>query len=529
MAKSGIIEYGKTYSTQDFKNELLRNYRQQNQRNTFEQMYFATDVATQKMNAAQIYDYSKAINEAYAASLQNQNAILNSNLGQGYQDLLLQENQFNLQEAYDKYSQNLAEAKAKTAEYEQEAIQNVSNIAEEEATKLRDFTGSIFDYYEQLDDELFTSDKKWQRYLVPETDDEGNPLTDENGQPIMRRMTRQELLEATYDESRDDQGNVVKEWTGLYDDQGNLTLRGVDFFDQMLNDNLTQNTFGQYLSEANPELYEWSQSYNPYNYTFDSTNTGTFKTMFGMASTDYQYSYAERFGGMSKGEVDKLYSKFSSKLEEMQNYSSEHMKNYGKDIVNDTKDIITEMQTMAKDFGIDANLDAELSKAGLKGGFSGIIEKLDNLSKDTKSMSEMTGDWFLNAVGLGSLSAATGTAAAYGLGTAAAYGAGYVGGSIAGATTGIGGMAAIKGTLGGMAAASGPAAPIFAAVAAVLIIGAAVTNASIQTDMQRNLNKELAEQSRKIFNQTLNGMINYSMYTKREAEIRYNKEKYLNF
>lgn len=50
----------------------------------------------------------------------------------------------------------------------------------------------------------------------------------------------------------------------------------------------------QYLEETNPELAEWARSYNPYDYTKAGTNEGTFKTLTGRSSTDFDWSPLER-------------------------------------------------------------------------------------------------------------------------------------------------------------------------------------------------------------------------------------------
>ena len=76
-------------------------------------------------------------------------------------------------------------------------------------------------------------------------------------------------------------------------------------------------SFAQWLAGNDEKLYEWSRSYNPYNYTEAGTNLGSFKTMVGLTSADEKYTFMERFGGLSKSDVNNMYSGFTNKLNEL--------------------------------------------------------------------------------------------------------------------------------------------------------------------------------------------------------------------
>ena len=110
---------------------------------------------------------------------------------------------------------------------------------------------------------------RWERYITndPVLDAEGKEQFDEEGNRIEeRRLKTQEEMAAE-----------------LYDENGNLTLAGLDYFDQLENSLANEGgySWGQYLLDTNEDLYNWSKTYNPYNYTFEGTNAGSFRTMVG--------------------------------------------------------------------------------------------------------------------------------------------------------------------------------------------------------------------------------------------------------
>lgn len=262
---------------------------------------------------------------------------------------MLQDNELALQDAYNSYMNSLQEGTASIQESYSQSNQAVENAFAEQGEYTAAYDKAHMDYlqelwerYENGENTLFDTEL-WSRYTTQDQlrdEETGELLYDEEGNPVLgerRLKARDELFNASYDEVLDDEGNLVgKDWTGFVDDQGNLTLKGVDFYDQIENAMATEGgySFGEYLSDTNPDLLDWANSYNPYDYTDAGTNAGTFKTMTGRMSTDYLYSFAERFGGMSEKEINNLYSSFQESSQQLVDAINNDDGYDSKDIVN---------------------------------------------------------------------------------------------------------------------------------------------------------------------------------------------------
>lgn len=136
-----------------------------------------------------------------------------------------------------------------------------------------------------------------------------------------------------------------------------MTLAGLDYFDQLENSLANEGgySWGQYLLDTNEDLYNWSKTYNPYNYTFEGTNAGSFRTMVGMAADDNDWSFAERYGGMDEEQISGLYNKFYDAANKLAD------KKAGTETISDYKDLVDETVTLVKELG----LESELADAGL--------------------------------------------------------------------------------------------------------------------------------------------------------------------
>ena len=336
----------------------------------------------------------------------------------------------------------------------------------------------------------------WQRYNTQDQlrdDVTGELLYNDDGTPMLderRLMTRDELFKYSYDNIYDEEGNVIgQDNTGFIDENGNLTLKGIDFYDQIENALAGEGgySWGQYLSENDADLYEWASSYNPYNYTEAGTNEGTFKTMTGRMSTDYLYSYAERFGGMSEGEIQNLYSQFESKTKDIYNAMSEGDALDSKDNTKNLKALADEVATLVDDLGLSADFEAETGMT--------VDSYLNELTRNINSMmseGEMnkrvltgSGEGFKFAVGPSGMAALFANTLVPGSGLAVLLAGGVLGG----------------------------------------LLGA--IDASLQNKKQEDINLLLQEQSKQVFDDMLSGLLQYSLGKRREAEIEFNRNSNL--
>lgn len=344
MAKSGAV-----WTANNVASQLYNQNRDYNNRLTWQTALANNTIAAGKAQSQLIKDYTDASADAYVSYLRNKNNIENSAIvGQG-KDRLLSENDLALQEAYDSYRTQLAEGSAQVASAAAESEQAITNALNEQAKYTADYANAHWDYLKQLyydytqgENKIFDS-KLWSKYIVqrPVLDADGNEMHDDKGNVITepRLMTREELAST------------------LYDDDGNLTMAGVDFYDQIENaiaQSGTGMSWGDYLAENNEELFNWAQSYNPYNYTFEGTNAGTFRTMVGMAADDNQWSFIERYGGMTEEQLKSNFDGFYTAIKKLNSIDTEE---HADKAVKALQDVNNELWTLAEDLGLDGQME----------------------------------------------------------------------------------------------------------------------------------------------------------------------------
>lgn len=476
-----MAQYGMIYDTASIKSQLAEANRDYYGRKTWENLYGSIDYAKQKQIGQLKQDYSTATAEAYASAYRANQGIAASNLGEGYKIAAMEETDLALEEAYNAYRQNYLSGVAEIETAAAQQTQTVTDALTEQAEYTRDFANAPYQYLQYLfeqygegdqSENIFYKEELWKRYTNEVKDKDGN-LTGER-----ELKSWEEIVDyGAYEEITDEFGNTQKQWTGLYDEQGNLTIKGADFFDQMLNQLADEGrgiSFGQWLAENNQELYDWSQSYNPYNYTEASSNEGSFKTMVGLTSTDEKYTFMERFGGLSKSEVDKMYSRFTGKLTELNNKINESSGRDTKEFINEFTDLTAEIGKLAEQLGIDADIENELGMS------------LDDLGKylaNNASNAVSNGDIWWQGI----------------LTTGAWIGSG----ALTGATMG-GGWGALAGAIVGT---------IIGVIAGI--------SGSEDTKSQ---NKELAQASRDAYDNLVTTLITYSQNKQRQAQIDYYKK-----
>ena len=328
------------------KQTILNDYRNAAGSRTFGSLYAANELAGARATQQVEQQYGEQIGAAYKTAMAQRANILESNLGTGYKTELSEDVQKSLNQAYDKYMSDLSSAKQTIAENVGKVASSIDTTLGTEAENLAAYNNALGDYYVARDEEMrntlseedylkYTLDPLWSKYYAydfsstPELQQtyemlQGLGIGEDNLARIFnqyrRLKTMDELSQVAYEEVTDPDGTVRKEYSSLFDEEGNLTLAGVDFYDQLENfaaQRKGQGTsFGEYLQAKNPELFDWASSYNPYDVTQEANNTraGSFRTMTGRTSTDYEYSFIERFGGLTKSQTDKAFDKMYKQL-----------------------------------------------------------------------------------------------------------------------------------------------------------------------------------------------------------------------
>ena len=374
---------GPIYTANQAKKELYESNRDYENKLTWQNAILGTNAQAAEAQSKLNQSYIDASTDAYVQYLQNKNSLSGSNVvGVGRQDLL-QQTELALQDAYNSYATSLQEGRAEIEENRLNQLTSIEEQLEKQAQYTADYTNAHVDYlkklwkqYEDGENTLF-DDPNWAKYTrnyTPLTDKSGNILRDKDGN-IMYDTTVKNLI------SDDDLVAM------LYDDKG-LTIQGVEFFDQLENEIAGYDTgysWSDYLKETNPELYEWAEEYNPWNYTDDGTNAGTARTMYGMMSDDYAYQYAERFGGLSADDLKEKWNKILQQTNKIATTKYSNTDKVTKEIASQITELADELG-LADDF-VEAGLSVDTINDILKGDkakYEKLIKKQQN--KETKDM-----------------------------------------------------------------------------------------------------------------------------------------------
>lgn len=480
--------YGSILTGAQAAQQIAKFDRDKQNRLTWQNLLQSNDFAAGKAVQDLESSYASASMDAYTSYLANKAAIENSNVvGSGKQGLLNSNNEA-LQQAYDSYRQSLSSNLTQVEEARAHTQKSIEDALAEQGQNIADYTNLHYDYLAKLyddwvdtgsvdsgifSDKRFSSkylykasgdDLKVDQYSVPidenlqpMLDANGDAVLDENGNPIYYRLkTREELA------------------TELYNPDGSLTVAGVDFFDQLENQAAaelgSEYSWGNFLQETNPDLYDWATSYNPYNYTLAGTNAGSFNTMVGRVSTDNLYSFAERMGGLSEEQIASLYSDITNKAAEL-NEKLQDIDAYG------TKGYIKDVQAAVEDIAKFTD-ELGLTDALEEGGVSldelsaAIASNLDSAKSEGQLVEEV----------LAQIIAGTGAGA----------GVGMLG--------------------GGWGAAIGAFVGFIGSLFAAKKVGEANNEANL----------EIARQTEEAYANFVNSMVNWSLQKRRQAEIDFN-------
>ena len=455
-------------TTSDYAAQLKQLNKDYERRRVWSSLYGAVDLSKQRALNSLQYDYNKDVSEAYAAAYNERGAIANSNLGQGYKEAAYGDLDASLNEAFASYKANYLNNKLAIEESAAEATSEIDTALTTQAENIALYQRKPYEYltslYERatgsgdydLDEklqELFINNPNWSKYIT--TDDKGNN----------RLMSEAEL------------------YSTLYDEQGNLTIAGADYYDQMLNSLASEMgsdySFHNWLSTNDEELYNWSQTYNPYNYAPDAfgnnTNLSSVRTMFGLASDDEKYQFIERMGGMSEGQLTSLFDKYTQSAKNFIEEANNASGRYTKKTVDSISSMVSDVRTMTDNLGITADIEAELGMS-----FDQLADAMNNYYKSSETNWDI---WWKNM-----LDTAVST-----------YSSSAVGGQI-GAAPG-----AVVGALFG------------------LVSG--VKSGISDTEASKKSNRQLVKQASKQYEDLAVVLANYAQKKRRDVEIEYNKTK----
>lgn len=267
-----------------------------------------------------VKDYTQASTAAYTSYLQNRANIESSALFGESKQKMLASNQLNLEEAYNTYRQNLVQNEQSVASSYEQNVSSINEALEQQAKYTAQYESSHYGYLQDLVEQnpWLLNNADFSKYVTRDilrNEETGEYLTDESGQYQYDEPRLKSMQELYYGDDGlltavlDEEGNK----TGEYE----LTPEGADFYDMVENlvasgsiEGLTgAKSWQQYLEETNPDLAEWARSYNQYNYTRAGTNEGTFKTLTGRSSTDFDWSPLER---ITKNAATQLKTAFSN-------------------------------------------------------------------------------------------------------------------------------------------------------------------------------------------------------------------------
>lgn len=454
MAQSN---YGTVYTGKQVAEQLRQSNRDAYGRKTWGSL--EGDVAAQYAQQSSILSqsYREATASAYDAYLKNQRAIENSTLVGESKLALEQEQQSTLEQAYQSYQQSYAQGEQQLLQSYQQQIGDIENalLQQGEMTaKYANYHGDYYDYLVKNYGDKLADSKLWSSRFWNE--EEGRLSTWEELKPQ------------------------------LYDEEGNLTMLGVDILDQLENQNLGQEgmeTWGEFLARTDADVLDWAESYNPYNFTVGGSNAATFKTMTGRVSTDFEYSFLERFGGLKSEQVDKLFQPFNDTIIKLESYSSEDKKNDAVDIIGNIRSSANQLDKLTQDLGINKEIDDALEAAGIKGGMKGLTDALLTANGLIEGKADMAGQWIGQFVSTTGISAGAGA---------------WLGSAIPGVSNIVGGV--VGAIIGGISG---------------------IIMASINVDKQREQNKEMINQATTAYKAAVNNIVAYGHQKQQEAQTKF--------
>lgn len=316
---------------------------------TWSQQYANIDYARQKAEAAISQQYGEDIAKAYQAATVQRGAIADTALGEGVKGMLQSDISSALSSAYDKYMSNLQSNTATLQSNIEQSYSEIDKMLEERAEKFAEFDPEHYNYLKYVSEwlegpgredarEKFYSNPLWSKFFN----------IDEQGNATLRSW--EDLSRPVYDPQSG-------EYVSFYDNEGNLTRYGKDFYQlvetyyesQMPVEGETlPPSFASYLYSEKPDLYKWINEDNIYGVALNSfaenKNIGAFRQMLGIRSDADTYNFLENFGGLTSQEINDTFGEVFGALDKLK---------AGEDFsVNDLDNIYAKMKEDFKTLGL---------------------------------------------------------------------------------------------------------------------------------------------------------------------------------
>lgn len=303
------LPYGVNITASDMRGILEQNDKQQNGIRSWRQLFGNASLGYEAQTDTLKTDYNKAIADAYAANFQQQNAIMGSGLNVGATQELIGLNRQDLLNAYTQYIRNYQDIQSEIASNYGEEVQLYNDALNERAQNFADLYNSVYKYLqnELVGAQIMVEDPDTPLYY--ENKEEGTTTTEGGkGKEYAGQAQKPEDIAVSkgLDWLIDPTTGQALPWNQLsqilFNSDGTLTDKGVEYFDQVMNmrpegyikaDGTAVKTFDEWLAEENPELRTWYTSPDLFNYNFAGTNAGTANVYAGRESTDFSYNEGE--------------------------------------------------------------------------------------------------------------------------------------------------------------------------------------------------------------------------------------------
>lgn len=276
MPKESAIPYGMNLTASDAQGAIKEAYKDRAGVNTWTKLLNQAGADYARETSALQEDYSEAIGEAYRSSLKNRENIDRLGLATGSRNELLSENRNALMDAYETYLSKYASGAATAMENYGSNVSAIEQALGDEAGNVSKLLGKVYDY----------AASTW-------SGDSAKYMYELFGKYGLGDVFNREEVGLVGNEKQYDYN--VKSWDELqnliYDENHQMTKFGRDFYLRALDLTGTEaegvSSFGRWLAENDPELLEWFNSADPYNYTEDGRRSGTIRKLLGQGAQDY--------------------------------------------------------------------------------------------------------------------------------------------------------------------------------------------------------------------------------------------------
>ena len=359
-ANKWLQEYNKTY----------------NNRNTWQQMYAATDLAAQQAESSLKYDFAQDMADAYSAALTQKSNIYSGSYRSGVEQSAISEVDIALKEAYESSLENYQRNVNTIAASKQSSQEQINNLLQQQTQNYIDYTTKHFDYLTWLDEQagydvLKNSDfAKYYDYtynIAGATKADGSSYTkdellhyistisDEFSMTnLLSKMSTDELLEHINTGKLPGvtiANATLKDIDSLYsdffDDTGKLTKQGRGFFDLTENYYATQGdaskySIGSYLSTLeDSNLLNWAMSTNQYDYdqTLERnlTNQEAYRKFIGLDKNDAEYSGSDSLKYMTDAKLQTIIRPLKNSIDIDPVKTGKGLQNIRKSSIDDSK------------------------------------------------------------------------------------------------------------------------------------------------------------------------------------------------